>query len=171
MYRDHAKPVLLYLARRTFNPDLAMDLTAETFAQALASKDRYRGLSSEDERAWLLGIARHVLFRSLRRSRAESKAVRRLGMERPMLKADDAVRIVEQAELPKLRAAIADQLSALPSSQREAIKLRVVEELPYEQVAENLGISEQSARKRVSRGLAGLARTLEHLSQKSEDVS
>ena len=43
VYRDHAQSVLVFLARRTYDPELAMDLTAETFAQV--SQRRFRGAS------------------------------------------------------------------------------------------------------------------------------
>jgi RNA polymerase sigma-70 factor (ECF subfamily) len=40
--------------------------------------------------------------------------------------------------------------------------MRIVDELPYEEIAEELGISEQTVRARVSRGLRALADALEH---------
>jgi RNA polymerase sigma-70 factor (ECF subfamily) len=49
----------------------------------------------------------------------------------------------------------------LSGAQRDALQLRVVEEQSYQQVAAALGVSEQTARARVSRGLRSLARALE----------
>ncbi|MDO9353344.1 MAG: sigma factor, partial [Solirubrobacteraceae bacterium] len=79
-YRAHEDVVLGYFLRRTGQAELAADLAAETFAQALASRagfDPQRGPA----RAWLFGIARHVLARSLERGRVEDETRRRLGME------------------------------------------------------------------------------------------
>ena len=45
--------------------------------------------------------------------------------------------------------------------QREALPLRVVDELPYTDVADSLGISQQAARARVARGLKTLAAALD----------
>jgi RNA polymerase sigma-70 factor (ECF subfamily) len=42
-----------------------------------------------------------------------------------------------------------------------AVQLRIVDELPYPDLARNLGITEQAARARVSRGLAKLAELLD----------
>ena len=59
-YRRHATVVLGYLRWRTGDVETAADLTSETFAQALIavkSFDPARGPA----RAWLLGIASHVL--------------------------------------------------------------------------------------------------------------
>jgi DNA-directed RNA polymerase specialized sigma24 family protein len=51
-YRRHAVPVLGYLVRRTRDPELGADLTAETFASALGSArhgtDRARGRAALD---------------------------------------------------------------------------------------------------------------------------
>jgi RNA polymerase sigma-70 factor (ECF subfamily) len=52
-------------------------------------------------------------------------------------------------------------LAQLPEGQRKAVRLRVVDELPYAQVAQRLGCSEGAARVRVTRGLAQLAEVLE----------
>jgi len=49
----------------------------------------------------------------------------------------------------------------LNAGQRQAVQLRVVEERPYDEVALALGISEQTARARVSRGLRALTHALE----------
>lgn len=52
-------------------------------------------------------------------------------------------------------------LETLPAAQREAVCLRVIDDLAYAQVAGTLGTSEQSARVRVHRGLAALRRQIQ----------
>src|SRR5690349_20053927 len=76
-YERHERLVLAYFVRRLRDPDLAADLAAETFAAALLSARRFRG-DGAPASAWLLGIARHVLLGSVRKSRVEDKARRRL---------------------------------------------------------------------------------------------
>jgi len=75
---------------------------------------------------------------------------------------DQFARIVELAGLDDLRSAVATELQALSAKHRDAVRLRVVDELPYDKIAERLQISEPAARARVSRGLGALARALEH---------
>lgn len=162
VYRSHARPVLVYLTRRTYDPELALELMAETFAQAFASRARFRGHSEGEEAAWLYGIAAHVLSRSLRRRRAETRALRRLGIQAPSGDGEDLQRIVELSGLAELRKAVEEGFSSLPSGQREAVRLWVIDELPYPLVAERLNISETNARARVSRGLRALEQKLEH---------
>lgn len=170
VYRDHSRAVLIFLTRRTYDPELAMDLTAETFAQALSSQRRFRGQTVEDERAWLFGIAHHVLSRSLRRAGSENRALRRLGLERPQLDGEDFATIVELAGLSELRSAVAIELQQLSDKHRDAVRLRVVEELGYDEVARRLEISEPAARARVSRGLRALARALEQTLPYTETI-
>jgi RNA polymerase sigma-70 factor, ECF subfamily len=45
--------------------------------------------------------------------------------------------------------------------QGDALRLRVIDERSYPEIAETLGVSEQAARARVSRGLRRLADALE----------
>jgi DNA-directed RNA polymerase specialized sigma24 family protein len=43
LYETNATVLLRYLARRTLQPDVAIDLVAETFAKAFAHRDQFRG--------------------------------------------------------------------------------------------------------------------------------
>lgn len=112
-----------------------------------------------------------MLGRSLRREQAERRALQRLGVEVPALEPDEVVRVAELAGLGELRGAVARELRGLPEDQREALRLRVVEELPYVDVARRLAISEPTARARVSRGLRALGRALNPSSPTQEMAS
>lgn len=147
--------------RRTYDAEVALDLTAETFAQALKGCHRFRGETADDERAWLIGIAKHLHAQYVRKGVAESRAVRRLGLQLPRPDATEQARVIELAGGAELRAAVAAQLEALNADQRTAVHLRVVEELPYPEIAARLGVSEQTVRARVSRGLRTIAAELE----------
>jgi RNA polymerase sigma-70 factor (ECF subfamily) len=161
VYDRHWQRLLVFLTRRTFDPHVALDLTAETLAQAFAGRRRFRGTTDAEEQAWLFGIARHQLARYLRRGRIERRALDKLGIETPAMGPDDEARIQELAGLGDLRSAVADALRSLSAEQRTAVQLRVVDELSYPEVAARLSISEQAARARVSRGLRALAEALD----------
>jgi len=150
-YVRYEDAILAYFLRRTASPELAADLAAETFAQALASRGAFRR-SRGSAVAWLFGIAGHVLARSMRRGRVEDRARRRLGMQ-PLLLADtDLDRVEELADTE----AVAAALEALPADQRTAIRARVIDGQPYATLAADLRCSEAVVRQRVSRGLATL---------------
>lgn len=161
LYDRSAEQLLVYFTRRTLDPEVAVDLWAETLAQAFAGRRRFRGSTEEQAVAWLYGIARNQWAGYLRRGYAERRAMRRLRLERPELHSDDIERLEDLAELRTLRASLRGALQTLPAGQRDAVRLRIVEELPYDEVAARLGVSEPAARARVSRGLHGLEVALE----------
>lgn len=160
-YDQHAEGVLAYLMRRTYDPDVAMDLTAETFAQAYIARFRFRGSTDRAAAAWLYKIARRQLARYFRKSKAERKALKALGIQKPQLDEEQYARIDELAERADLRDVLRIELERLSHAHREALQLRVVQELPYSEVARRLNISEQAARARVSRALRRLADALD----------
>lgn len=137
----------------------ASELTAELFAQVALSLGRFRDEAGGSAAPWLYGIAKNLLRRYYERGRLEDAARRRLGMPIRSYEHDfDAVeeRLAAAALSPALGAA----LGALPKGQRDALELRVVDELPYERIAEKLACTETAARLRVMRALGKLARLL-----------
>lgn len=161
VYAATAPKLLAFFARRTFDVDVATDLTAETFAQAFEHRRRFRGSTDAEAMGWLFGIAQHQLSRYVRRGIVERKAVARLGIDVPRVSDDDYERIVELAGLSQLRDRVAAAVSTLPLEQRDALRLRVVDERSYGEVAATLDVSEQTARARVSRALRRLADVVE----------
>jgi RNA polymerase sigma-70 factor (ECF subfamily) len=155
LYTRHVGDVHAWLSRRL--AWAASDLTAETFARALLSIDHFRDDHGGSALPWLLGIARHVLADTLRRDQIETRARERLGL--PLdLAAEDGYTKVEERLSPRL--ALQRQLDTLAPGEREALELRVVEELPYRELASRLDIAPAAARLRVSRALRRLAHTV-----------
>ncbi|HEY4096025.1 MAG TPA: sigma factor-like helix-turn-helix DNA-binding protein, partial [Baekduia sp.] len=80
---------------------------------------------------------------------------------RPHLSDAELERLEDLAGISDLRRRVASQLSDLSHEQQEAVRLRILEEKSYEQMAQHLGINEQAARARVSRGMRTLADRLQ----------
>ena len=160
LYRRHAEDLLRYFARRTLDPETAAELTAETFAEAFASRATYRDQGVNGV-AWLYGIARHRLGRFFRSGRVDAAARRKLGMPERDLPSEDYERIEDLIDFAPIREALAEALETLSPDQREAMRLRVIDGLGYAEVAERLKCTEQNARQRVSRGLKKLALLLQ----------
>jgi RNA polymerase sigma factor (sigma-70 family) len=152
LYRRHASTVHGWFRRRL--EWAASDLTAETFAQAWLSRRSFRDEVGGSALPWLLGIARNVARASARRNELETRARRRLGLPTD-LAAEDGYAAVDERLSP--RAALAEALDTLPEHEREALELRVVDELPYPDVAARLGVRPAAARLRVSRALRRLS--------------
>src|SRR5438105_14929260 len=86
-YERHAEALLRFFARRTLDPDAAAELTAETFAEAFASRGRYRerGVGAAP---WLYGIAKHKLSRCFRDGGVGARARPRLGLPERAISGD-----------------------------------------------------------------------------------
>ena len=102
-----------------------------------------------------------MLGHYLRRQRVSDRYRRKLGMVPVVVEDSAARRIEELADLASVRNALRDAMATLPAGQLDAIRLRVIEEMPYQEVARRLGCSEGAARVRVARGLARLAEVIE----------
>ena len=111
--------------------------------------------------AWVYGIARHQLSRFYRTGTIEAKARGSIGMNVRDLPAEDYERIEELVDLAPIKEALVEALATLGAEQRDALQLRVIDELSYPDVASRLGCAEAAARQRVSRGLRKIAIVLQ----------
>jgi RNA polymerase sigma factor (sigma-70 family) len=151
-YRHFERPVLGFFMRATGKPELAADLTAETFARALESVHAYdpaRGRADQ----WLFGIARNALASSYRAGRVESAARARLALP-PLIIDDHASEAIARLTASDEQVTLA--LAELPEEQQRAIDARVVNDREYAEIASELRCSEAVVRQRVSRGLRTL---------------
>ena len=155
IYDRHAERVHGFLLRRTREPGAAVELTAETFAQAWLSRDRYTDHDEGTIAPWLFGIARHVLAASVRR-----QALERSARDRLQLQLDGGPSSIGPSWLDGLDDDLTAALADLPDGQRRAIELRVVADQAYAEVARQLDITPQAARVRVHRGLSAIRRRL-----------
>ena len=157
-YDRYEAPMLSFMLRRTGNIEVAVDLTSEVFAAALAAAHRYRP-RHEAAAAWLFTIARNLVIDNVRRGRVEARARRRIGIRDPIEYSDDELDRIENLAGQSNWAT--ELLAALPEDQRDAIYARVIDERSYPEIAHEMRTSELVVRKRVSRGLATLRDHLE----------
>jgi RNA polymerase sigma factor (sigma-70 family) len=148
-YRRHLALIVGWCVRRTGDPELAADLTAEVFSAVLVSAARYEP-TRESAAGWLVGIARNVLGHSVRRGQVDARARERLGVACLTVEDEDLAVVLEIAD------GADGMLAELPVDERTAVRARVIEERAYGEIARSLGCSEMVVRKRVSRGLERL---------------
>jgi RNA polymerase sigma-70 factor (ECF subfamily) len=145
------------LTRDLFDAATAADLTAITFARAFERRRQFRGTTRQEAVGWLYTIAQHELSHYLRRGKAETRALTRLGLDRPHLNDTEIERLEELAEMEELRGRVALHLDGLSAEHQEALRLRVIEERDYSEIAEQLGVPEPTVRARVSRAMRALS--------------
>jgi RNA polymerase sigma factor (sigma-70 family) len=141
-YLAHRDEVLGYLRRLV--GQRAEDAWQETFLRALRAYDRLQ--HGKHLRAWVFTIATNVALDDLRKQQADT------------LEPGDgpAVELHRDAfrELEHLT-------GDLPPTERAAVVLRYGYDLPYAQIADALGSSEDAARAAASSGVRRLRRTHE----------
>jgi len=153
LYERRQELVLAFLLKRTHDPEVAMDLMAETFAVALvALADRPPAIAGSAA-PWLLTIARNAMIDSYRRGRVESAARQRLAMEPVQIGDGDVERVLQLAAETDLLLGLADEL---PAEQFDALRARVLDGRGYEEIAGQLQCSAAVVRKRVSRAISTL---------------
>ena len=133
LYRTHGPHLLRYLQRLAANQALAEDLLQETFIQALRHKKRLDRVSSP--RAWLFAVARNLCMTAHRRAKPHAPL--------PDQMADEVAE--EDQRLDPMRQAIGQ----LPPLQREALELRLRDELSYAEIANVLNVPLGTIRSRL----------------------
>jgi RNA polymerase sigma-70 factor, ECF subfamily len=128
-------------------PD-AEDVTSETFARAVRSRDQYDPARGKPV-SWVLGIARRCLsdFRAERRPRPEAVVEQASPLE------------LEREALDRL--ALDDALATLGERDLELIALRYGADLSTRQIADVTGMSSGAVRVALHRALARLRDELE----------
>jgi RNA polymerase sigma-70 factor (ECF subfamily) len=156
LYYEMSPKVLRYFAHATGDPHVAFDLMAETFAKAYEKRHDFRGQTEAEESSWVWTIARNELAMYHRSRGVERAALHRLEMERPDLTDEEIRRIEQLGTDAEVREHLANALVLLPAEQREAIRLRFLEDRSYDEIAAHLDVSNEVVRARCSRGLRTL---------------
>jgi RNA polymerase sigma-70 factor (ECF subfamily) len=160
LYDRWAERLLTYFYVRVRDAEVSADLLAETFAVAYERRHRFKDTGSPGG-AWLFGIARKELAHFFRRRAVDRQAMKRLGIVVPALDEDSLASIEQLVDVTRQEPALAAALEQMTAIERQAVELRVVDELDYREIASRLGCTEGSARTRVHRGLARLASLME----------
>lgn len=147
LYRRHSEAVFRFAFWLSGNPHDAEDLTAEAFARAFAGFDR---IEQSTVRAYLCTIVRNLHASRHRRPQEQTL--------------DEAFEPADLAPGPEAHAIASDRLELtvaaldrLPPTDREALLLHAVGEMPYEDIARALGISVANAKVKVFRARQKLA--------------
>ncbi len=169
VYTEHVDAIYGFLARRV-GPQLAEELTAQTFVEALARHDHY-----DPERGpigpWLFGIAANLLRRHYRQEERALRAIAAYAGRVPLVGDDDEERVESRVVADERWPAVAEALLAMSPGERDVLLLYAWADLPYSAIAGVLDVPVGTVRSRLSRARARLAATLGQTAPSAEGPS
>jgi RNA polymerase sigma-70 factor, ECF subfamily len=133
---------LLAHARRMVGADQAEDVMQDALLRALRAYPRLR--HADHLRAWLYRVTTNAAFDHHRSRRRE-------------IPTDSPPEVPTD---PHEIDGFEDLIAALPDGSRDALRLRFVDDLEYESIAERLSCSPEAARQRVSTAVRTLRKAL-----------
>lgn len=157
----HRKPVFNFILRFVGSRELAEDLLQETFLRVIKGAARYERRAKFT--TWLYTIARNLCVDQSRRA----KHRRALSLDAPMSKSSESgtlLDVVAGQDLPSDRAAVSKQLhskihqalSALSEEQREVFLMREFLDMPFKEIADVVGVPENTVKSRMRYALEKL---------------
>ena len=137
VYRNYAQTVYKFLLAKCRDPDLAEELTQETFYQAVRSIGRFDGSCKLS--VWLCQIAKHLWYQHVRKH--QKSPVPLETVPEPSGPSAEEGLLEQEGRLALLR-----QIHGLPEPQREVVYLRAFGGLSFREIGDVLGRTETWAR-------------------------
>jgi|SRR5208282_2158959 len=151
LVRQFQGEIYAWIVRIVRDPGIAEDLTVETLWRIYRARHSFR--TEGNFAGWARRIATNIAIDHIRRKRPEQSL-----LEEPAgPPAHD--QLVQRETKQKIQQAF----RALPAKLQAAATLALVEEQPYEEIADALGISAGAVKLRVFRAVRILRKELKHL--------
>ena len=166
LYRANVDAVTAYFARRTTDPQLVADLTADTFVTVITSFESFDPRKGT-ARAWVFGIARHVYASHCEAYSHQQHKLRQLAGRRE-LDQDEVEELLERIDAERAGRGLVAALATLPERERAVIELVDVAGLRPKDAATVLGLAPGTVRMRLMRARAGLRRQAARAAPASE---
>jgi RNA polymerase sigma-70 factor (ECF subfamily) len=160
LVRAHHRRVYILCYRFTGRSEEAEDLTQEVFLRVFRALKSYRA-NEGDFSTWLTSLTRNLLIDHYRKSRRD-RVLEPLEEQLPVLEEKRAA-LVQADSITRGREAeemLQTALGRLSPDLREAVILRDVSEMEYQEIARVLGVPEGTVKSRINRGRTELGRLL-----------
>jgi RNA polymerase sigma-70 factor (ECF subfamily) len=161
LVRRTARLVFSRLYLETGDAHRAEDLVQETFL--VAWRNIRQVTDPAGFRPWLFSIAHSVLVDSLRRDARKKRSATRVGADRLHELSDRSPAPDESAQREEARQQVLSVLRSLPEEYRLPLTLRYIAGADYEQISQQLGLTNGSLRGLLNRGMARLREAMKAL--------
>lgn len=145
---DRYLPVVYNRLRALLPPEAVDDVTQEVFIAAVRAIRRYRATATF--RTWISAIARHKV----------ADFYRARGRQPQTVELDPDINDVAEQSTWQEQALVRMALQHLPDHYQEVLLLRFTEGLPFQDVAESLGLSLEATKSRYRRAMAAITEAL-----------
>jgi RNA polymerase sigma-70 factor (ECF subfamily) len=159
IYRANIDAVTAYFARRTIDPQLVADLTADTFVTVITSFESFDPRKGS-ARAWVFGIARHVYAAHCEAYSQQRHKLERLAGRRE-LDQDEVEELLERIDAERAGRGLITALDVLSEHDRAVIELVDIAGLRPRDAATVLGLTPGTVRMRLMRARTRLRRQAE----------
>jgi RNA polymerase sigma factor (sigma-70 family) len=149
LYRANVGVVTAYFARRSAEPQIVADLTADTFVAAITSFATFDPRKGTP-RAWVFGIARRIYAAYCQAHNQQRSGVERLAGRRD-LAPDEVGELIDRIDAERAGRALVSGLTALSAEDRAVIDLVDLVGLAPKEAAQVLGIAPGTLRMRLLR--------------------
>jgi RNA polymerase sigma factor (sigma-70 family) len=172
----HTKRIYNLCYRFVERGDQAEDLTQDVFIKVFRNLDNYKAATGSFV-TWLISVSRNLLIDHYRQTRAERLTVSASAEEEeqgPGLLQNLVARTPspeEEVGRAEEAALLKRCLNRLSPELREAVILRDIEELSYQEIGTVLGIPDGTVKSRINRGRIELARHLSKNKARSQGFS
>jgi RNA polymerase sigma-70 factor (ECF subfamily) len=156
LYRANVEAVTAYFARRSADPHVVADLTADTFVAVITSFGNFDPRKGT-ARAWVFGIARRVYASYCEAYSQQEHKLRRLAGRRD-LDQDQVEELLDRIDAQRAGRDLVTGLTTLPERDRAVIELVDIAGLRPKEAAATLGITPGAVRMRLMRTRAQLRR-------------
>jgi RNA polymerase sigma-70 factor (ECF subfamily) len=148
LYKHYAGDVLRFALYLCGDVAMADEITSDAFVRAWMAGDR---IHQPTVKSYLFAIARNAYIDLLRRAARHTQ----LDEKMPDTRISAQTQMEQSAEVSAVLAA----LQQLPEMDRTVLLMRALDEMPYEEIAETLGIPVVAARVKVHRARVKLMQT------------
>jgi RNA polymerase sigma-70 factor (ECF subfamily) len=157
----HRKPIFNFIYRYVGSKELAEDLLQETFLRVIKSASNYKQKAKFT--TWLYTIARNLCVDQSRRKKHRKAA----SLDQPMRKSEDSgtlLDVIPGKDMPSDRKAVSRQLhetlhraiESLSEPQREVFLMREFLDMPFKDIADVVGVPENTVKSRMRYALEKL---------------
>jgi RNA polymerase sigma-70 factor (ECF subfamily) len=175
LIQRYEKPIYNFILRSVRRPDRAEEILQDTFLKVVQRAHDFKGQSKFS--TWLFTIARNLCIDHSRKMvfrRHRSLDARTDAGEGPTLLDRTANRdaaVDRRAMAADLQARIAEAVEDLPEEQREVFLLRQVEGMPFKEIAEVVGVPENTVKSRMRYALERLQRALSQYEELARELT